>query len=433
MSWFKMHLNLSLFFAWLLANFLALIAFALLGSGEITAGWITLLALAAIVMLGTEIWYLMQKRRSLFFLFLNLLSWVGFVILLSLENKAVKRATLENEVTAEKLELHLERTGEIREAEEPRLQPVTTKVEQVDDKPELRQCPACSKESLYWNNNVQLHECVNVACKRRFTEAELTLARQGKLKIPSEPRRTVSYRPGKHMDVICALCNTHFFSIETAREHRWQCNRTSRGEAIHWLPAMANELSHKQWDELVYLINERSTSESNLTFLPLVVREWLLPLMFIFVSSSTGIVISLGIGNPAPFWLLFTVVLVFSVEKWFFLYTRRYVAIGVFYRILLNLSMLSLLALLLWFGIQLFSRKLSFDPLSGSLLLLAELGFFVWLWTVVSRNSWRWPSMKLTVFCLVIMILVFAFAGVEPISSYKDLALTKLSSILWHK
>jgi len=49
---------------------------------------ITFFILAALLVLGTEVWYLLQKRRSLFFLFLNLLSWVGFIILLSLENRA---------------------------------------------------------------------------------------------------------------------------------------------------------------------------------------------------------------------------------------------------------------------------------------------------------------------------------------------------------
>ena len=42
---------------------------------------VTFFVLAALLVLGTEIWYLLQKRRSLFFLFLNLLSWIGFIIL----------------------------------------------------------------------------------------------------------------------------------------------------------------------------------------------------------------------------------------------------------------------------------------------------------------------------------------------------------------
>lgn len=50
---------------------------------------ITLIVIAVIAILSTEVWYLKQKRRSLFNLFWNLLSWIGFIVILSLENKAV--------------------------------------------------------------------------------------------------------------------------------------------------------------------------------------------------------------------------------------------------------------------------------------------------------------------------------------------------------
>ena len=50
---------------------------------------ITLIIVAVIAILSTEVWYLKQKRRSLLNLFWNLLSWIGFIVILSLENKAV--------------------------------------------------------------------------------------------------------------------------------------------------------------------------------------------------------------------------------------------------------------------------------------------------------------------------------------------------------
>lgn len=82
MNWFKNHLNWSFFLAWLAANFLYITGFTL-----VTQGWVILFALAGLLILSTEVWYLLQKRRSLFYLFLNLLSWVGFIILLTLTNK----------------------------------------------------------------------------------------------------------------------------------------------------------------------------------------------------------------------------------------------------------------------------------------------------------------------------------------------------------
>ncbi len=41
------------------------------------------------------------------------------------------------------------------------------------NEPEMRQCPACSEKSLYWNHFVKLHECFNPACKRNFQKSEV--------------------------------------------------------------------------------------------------------------------------------------------------------------------------------------------------------------------------------------------------------------------
>jgi len=58
---------------------------------------ITLIIIAAIAILSTEVRYLKQKRRSLFNLFWNLLHVFGFMIILSLENKAVSPLNKEGE------------------------------------------------------------------------------------------------------------------------------------------------------------------------------------------------------------------------------------------------------------------------------------------------------------------------------------------------
>jgi len=58
-----------------------------------------------------------------------------------------------------------------------------------------------------------------------------------------------------------------------------------------------------------------------------------------------------------------------------------------------------------------------------------ELAVFIWLCRVVSRNSWRQPSMKLTVVSLMCLFLIFSFAGVQPITDYKDVAIGKIRMI----
>jgi len=85
-SWFENHLGLTFFLAWIIGNLLVFSAF-LVDEGNV--GFWILLILAIVLILGTEVWYLLKKKRSLFFLFLNLVGWIGLIILLMLDNKAI--------------------------------------------------------------------------------------------------------------------------------------------------------------------------------------------------------------------------------------------------------------------------------------------------------------------------------------------------------
>ncbi|MFC2069893.1 hypothetical protein ACFLTB_01805 [Chloroflexota bacterium] len=155
--------------------------------------------------------------------------------------------------------------------------------------------------------------------------------------------------------------------------------------------------------------------------------NWLLPTILIFSCSFIGLGIGLFIGTAIPLYLLLGFSLIFSIEKWLYfpLSTKKYKNIGKVYRLLLDLSILSLSGLIIWSGIKLFSQQYIHSPLPDSLVLLSELVSFIWMWRILSRNRWRWPSMKLTVFVLACITLVFAFAGVTPFSTYKDTLITK--------
>jgi uncharacterized protein YkwD len=159
------------------------------------------------------------------------------------------------------------------------------------------------------------------------------------------------------------------------------------------------------------------------------IPNWLIASLLIFALSFSGWGISISIGSFIPLWILLGFSIIYSIEKWFGYVTRRYKGIGKSYRFILNLSILSLLGLMIWSGIKLFSQEFLDSALLGSLILLAEFACFVWMWRVVARNSWRWPSMKLTIFSLICLFLVFSFAGVQPIASYKDQALSYIGSI----
>jgi hypothetical protein len=136
--------------------------------------------------------------------------------------------------------------------------------------------------------------------------------------------------------------------------------------------------------------------------------------------SIAGIAASMFVGNFVPFALLLGFSVFYCVERWSGYYTWEHEVVGRIYRLVLNLSLLSLLGLLVWSGVMLFSQRFTQSPLAGSLMFVFELAVFVWLCRVVSRNSRRQPSMKLTVFSVIGLFLIFSFAGVQPLAAYKD-------------
>ena len=159
-------------------------------------------------------------------------------------------------------------------------------------------------------------------------------------------------------------------------------------------------------------------------------KKGVLSLLFVLALSLAGWGISVLICSFIPLWLLLGFSIIFSIEKWLSYYTRKYKIVGKIYRLILNLSALSLLGLLIWSGVSLFTQQFMQSPLIGSLLFLLELAVFIWLCRIVSRNSWRRPSMKLTVACLICIFVVFSFAGVQPFSNYKDEAVEKITSFI---
>ncbi|MBA7634086.1 hypothetical protein ES703_41665 [subsurface metagenome] len=156
---------------------------------------------------------------------------------------------------------------------------------------------------------------------------------------------------------------------------------------------------------------------------------WLFVTALVFSCSLLGLGITLFIDTAIPLYLLVGFSLIFSIEKWGYYPTRKYAYIGRLYRLFLNLVILCFLGLIIWTGIKLFSQQYFGNQIIGSLVFIAELAFFIWLWRVVAKNSRRWPSMKLTVFVLVIVLLILAFAGVRPFSGYKDTLINKIPNI----
>jgi hypothetical protein len=158
------------------------------------------------------------------------------------------------------------------------------------------------------------------------------------------------------------------------------------------------------------------------------IPNWLKALMLIAGLSVVGLVASMFVEGLLPFWLLLGVSVIYCIERWLGYYTRKHRPAGRVYRLVLNLSLLSLLGLLVWSGVMLFTQRFMQSPLAGSLVFVFEFAVFIWLGRVVSRNSWRQPSMRLTLSSVILLLLIFSFAGVEPLSTYKDSLVDSIST-----
>ena len=91
-----------------------------------------------------------------------------------------------------------------------------------------------------------------------------------------------------------------------------------------------------------------------------------------------------------------------------------------FYKLFLNLLALAFLGFIIWSALKLFSGSFLQSPLIGSLVFFAEIIAFIFLCRHVRANRWRSPSIVITTLVLIVMAVVMAFAGVSPLSAYKD-------------
>jgi hypothetical protein len=148
--------------------------------------------------------------------------------------------------------------------------------------------------------------------------------------------------------------------------------------------------------------------------------KWEMALICIVGLTLLGLGIGVLSGNNISFWVLSGFSCIFVLEKWLISKIAKIGVIYGLYKLLLNLSLLSLLGLLIWSGIQLFSHQFFKTPLIGSLIFIGEFVIFVWIWKFTARNGSQWPSMKLTIFTLIALFFVFAFAGVSPFMEWKD-------------
>lgn len=99
-----------------------------------------------------------------------------------------------------------------------------------------------------------------------------------------------------------------------------------------------------------------------------------------------------------------------------------------FYKLFLNLLVIALFGFIIWSAIQLFSGKFLNSPLIGSIVFFIEIIAFIFLCIHFRANSWRPPNIILTTLVLIAMAIIMTFAGVQPLSGYKDTAISNINT-----
>lgn len=81
-------------------------------------------------------------------------------------------------------------------------------------------------------------------------------------------------------------------------------------------------------------------------------------------------------------------------------------------------------------GYTLFTHQT--DPIKNTIILLVEVGLWFWIVAILRSRRYRYrkPKFKLVFIAVIAITLVCAFAGIEPLSSYKDNLFNSVSDYL---
>jgi hypothetical protein len=105
---------------------------------------------------------------------------------------------------------------------------------------------------------------------------------------------------------------------------------------------------------------------------------------------------------------------------------RKFAVRPAIYKITLSLAIIAGIVILVWFGNRVFTHETK--PLVGAITFLFGIAILItFIWLLRRKYIWYKPSFKLITLAVIIIAFVFAFAGVEPLQTYKDNAVSMFS------
>ncbi|MBN1370241.1 MAG: DnaJ domain-containing protein [Dehalococcoidaceae bacterium] len=149
-------------------------------------------------------------------------------------------------------------------------------------------------------------------------------------------------------------------------------------------------------------------------------QKWLKTLLAVSAGLVLGLVFNRVTGMPIPLPLLLGASILFSVERWHRELTSSFKPVSALYKLGLNLAVAALIILLVWTGAGVYRQTLGVSNTTAGFIFGGEVVAFIYLLKVFSNNSWRRPKFVPTMMLALVVAVVLAFGGVEPLSSIKD-------------
>ena len=111
-----------------------------------------------------------------------------------------------------------------------------------------------------------------------------------------------------------------------------------------------------------------------------------------------------------------------AIKKWIPRRAWRGIPVGI-RKLFINLLVITGLGLAAWNGYLLFTHQIA--PVRGTIIFLVAVGFSIWIISILRSRRYRYtkPSFKLIFSSLLGITLVCAFAGIEPLATYKDISI----------
>ncbi len=157
---------------------------------------------------------------------------------------------------------------------------------------------------------------------------------------------------------------------------------------------------------------------------------WLKSAILITVGLVAGLILNNITGTFIPLPLLLGASIILSIEKWHRELASKYKLIGAVYKLGLNLSILALIGLIVWTGIQISSGELHTSNAVNGLLLVFQIVVLGFAGKVLSNNSWRRPKLMPTFFLGAFILVILATVDIGPLAPYKEPAIDFFSRVI---